>query len=85
MISCKCLNFIGTSPQLQRSNSTTNNTNTTRGASGGGGNNIINNNSSNAVAGEPALREMLQPAFMQKFPRQFVFWDKFINFFNHVS
>ncbi|KAM8713126.1 hypothetical protein ACLKA7_013442 [Drosophila subpalustris] len=81
LISCQCLNFTATSAQLQRSSST--------GGPGGDGNNINNNNNigrsiSSSAADDAALPAMLSQVFVQKFPRDFLFYANFMDFFKHA-
>ncbi|XP_064537990.1 uncharacterized protein PRAS40 [Drosophila montana] len=83
MISCNCLNFNATSPQLQRSLSS-------GAGSGGAGNansnnnNNHNNNNSSAGAGEAALPALLLQRFVQNLPRDFIYHSIFMDFFKHA-
>ncbi|XP_016930415.3 uncharacterized protein PRAS40 [Drosophila suzukii] len=81
LISCKCSNFVASTSKLQRSNSS-------NGAAGGGvgGTGLANGypGSSGTPIGEVPLSTLLSQVFQQKYPRDFVFYSQFMDFFKHA-
>jgi len=82
LISCKCSNFVASTSKLQRSNSS----NVAAGG-GVGGTGLANGypGSSGTPIGEVPLSTLLSQVFQQKYPRDFVFYSQFMDFFKHVS
>ncbi|XP_016946859.1 capon-like protein isoform X2 [Drosophila biarmipes] len=73
LISCKCSNFVASTSKLQRSNS-------------GGGPGLANGypGAGGTPIGEVPLSTLLSQVFQQKYPRDFVFYSQFMDFFKHA-
>ncbi|ALC41042.1 L [Drosophila busckii] len=82
MIACKCMNFIGSLPQLH---------NLGLQAAESVNSNINNNNNSNGIAGDASqigrlisIEASIQKAFEQTAPRDFIHYGAFMDFFSNA-
>ncbi|KAH8400653.1 hypothetical protein KR009_000040 [Drosophila setifemur] len=85
LISCKCSNFVASTSKLQRSFSNSSGGNGNGSGSGSAGMGVgATGNRNSSANGEVAISILLSQVFQQKHPRDFIFYNQFMDFFKHA-